>query len=296
MFSVISLKGANAFVEPLQDPISHLILRGFQRKVRDMEQVSEVQKIEILRNEIENFNEQLRYPYGKICMAENNATSNLFSRQYYAIKDLKNLIEVIDNENFVRYLFKTDEVFRDSWVAAKNRTFKWRKEILDHELLRGDSITSSTFGLFRSLKNDDDYIKKSTSGCIIAIRYSWQMIWRKFLNAKVAFNHVIENMDNNFIYRLSQIKPQLGTENFFMLAISKNNSIRMWLNVDEGLFKARPTTRLLKWVNCDIVSTDINPTWYLYAVINNNNSISSNDDNNSDRDDLSYDLAATTIY
>ena len=122
------------------------------------------------------------------------------------------------------------------------------------------------------------------------------MIWKKFLNARIAFSHILENKDNRYIYRLSKIKPTLGLEEkFFLLAINETNNIRLWINLEEGLYKARPTTRLLKWINIDSVSTDINPTWFLYAIKNNNNSVTS-DESNNDLDDLSQNFTATTIY
>ena len=295
MQSIVSLKGANAFIEALQDPISHLIIRGFQRRANEIDNISEYQKINILQQEIENFNEQLRYPYGKLCLAEANARSDDPARQYYAIKELIVLIEVIDSENFTRYLVKTDTSFNDAWATARNMTLTWRNEILSHELLRGDAITSTTLNLFRRLKHNDKYIKDTTLNCLRTIRFAWQMIWRKFLSAKTSLSHITENRDNNFIYRLTKLKPELNDQNYFLLGINKKNNIRMWVNLDDGLYKARPTTRKLKWVNIDTVNTKIKPLWYLYAVKNNNND-SSTENEVSDRDDLSYDFSATTIY
>jgi hypothetical protein len=35
------MKGANAFIEPLQDPIAHLIIRAFQRKAATISEITE---------------------------------------------------------------------------------------------------------------------------------------------------------------------------------------------------------------------------------------------------------------
>ena len=139
------MQGANAFIEPLQDPIAHLIMRAFQRKTATISDIAENRKIRILTDEIENFHDQLKYPFGKICMMERNAESDVITRQYYAVKELANIVEVIEDENFVRYLNETDGNFSDSWLIAKTKILNWHNEILEYELLKGDVITPSTF-------------------------------------------------------------------------------------------------------------------------------------------------------
>jgi hypothetical protein len=297
MISIIGMRGANAFVEPLQDPIAHLIMRAFQRKTADFENITETQKIDILLNEIENFHDQLRYPFGKICMMQRNAESQDFTRQYYAIKELSFITEVIEDENFVRYLKETDGNFADAWAISKNKILEWHKEILSYELLKGDVITSTTFNYFRAIKRDDNYILEKNIECVKAVKYAWQMIWHKFLNAKTAFSHITENRDNMFSYRLTRFRPSLENERYFLLGINAQNNLRLWANLEKGLFKARPTTRKLKWVKTDLQTTDITPVWWLYACEDNNAIIQTDKNNNvEDRDDLSYDFSATTIY
>ena len=291
------MQGANAFVAPLQDPVAHLIMRAFQRKTTTISEIAEDQKITILRDEIENFHDQLKYPFGKICMMERNAESDNHTRQYYALKELSNIIEVIEDENFVRYLKETDGKFADAWLIAKTKIINWHNEILNYELLKGDVITSSTFNYFRAVTNDDNYIKSTIISCVKAVKNAWQIIWYKFLNAKTAFSHILENKNNVFEYNLTKIKPELGLENYFVFAINTNNNIRLWANLTDGLFKARPTTRKLKWINTDSVSTNITPVWWLYASERiNNNAIIQTTKNTEDRDDLSYNFAASTIY
>ena len=64
MISIINIPGANAFIAPLQDPIAHLIMRAFQRKTATISEISEEEKRATLRDEIENFHDQLKYPFG----------------------------------------------------------------------------------------------------------------------------------------------------------------------------------------------------------------------------------------
>jgi hypothetical protein len=298
MISIIDMKGANAFIAPLQDPVAHLILRGFQRKTATISDIAENQKKQILRDEIENFHDQLRYPFGKICMMERNSDSVIFTRQYYAVKELSVIVEVIEDENFVRYLKETDGCFADAWLIAKTKIYNWQSEILEYELLKGDIITSSTFNYYRSVINDDNYIKESTKSCVKAVKNAWQLIWYKFLNAKVAFSHIIENKNNSFSYQLSNVKPEFDDEKYFVLAINANNNIRLWANPADGLFKARPTTRKLKWIHTDTISTNITPLWWLYAseMQNNNATIESVKTHDTVRDDLSNNFSASTIY
>jgi hypothetical protein len=298
MISIINMPGANAFVAPLQDPISHLILRAFQRKAATISEISEEEKQATLKDEIENFHTQLKYPFGKICMMERNAESDNFDRQYYAVKELSVIIEVIEDENFVRYLKETDENFANAWLMARSKIINWHKEILDYELLKSDVITSSTFNFFRAQLNDNNYIKRTTLSCVKAVKTAWQIIWYKFLDSKKSFAHITENRTNSFEYALTKNKPTLGHEKFFVLAINANNNIRLWANLEDGLFKARPTTRKLKWIKTDAVSTNITPVWWLYAseLGNNYATFQSLKDKLIDQDDLSNNFSATTIY
>ena len=298
MISIINMPGANAFIAPLQDPIAHLILRAFQRKAATISEISEEEKQETLKDEIENFHDQLKYPFGKICMMERNAESDIFNRQYYAVKELSVIIEVIEDENFVRYLKETDENFANAWLMARTKIINWHKEILDYELLRGDVITSSTFNYFRAQLNDNNYIKRTTLSCVKAVKHAWQIIWYKFLDAKKSFAHITENKTNSFEYVLTKNKPTLGHENYFVFAINANNNIRLWANLEDGLFKARPTTRKLKWINSNSLSTNITPVWWLYAakLENNDSTFQSLKDKPNDQDDLSYNFSATTVY
>ena len=290
------MQGANAFIEPLQDPVAHLIMRAFQRKTATISDITENQTKQILRDEIENFHDQLRYPFGKICMMERNAESDHITRQYYAVKELANIVEVIEDENFVRYLKETDGNFSDAWLIAKTKILNWHNEILAYELLKGDVITSSTFNFFRATVNDDNYVKKSTLSCVKAVKAAWQLIWYKFLNTKLCFSHITENKNNIFEYNLTQIKPEFENEKYFVLAINANNNIRLWANLADGLFKARPTSRRLKWINTSVFSTNITPSWWLYASENNNAIIHSSKDNTNDLDNLSCNFASSTIY
>jgi hypothetical protein len=230
-------------------------------------------------------------------MMERNAESDIITRQYYAIKELSFITEVIDDENFVRYLKETDGKFADAWSIAKNKILDWHAEILNYELLKGDVITTTTFNFFRTIKNNDNYVKDTTNDCVRAVKHAWQIIWHKFLDAKKAFSHVIENKNDNFEYKLTKTQPTLEDEKYFILSINNNNNIRLWANSAEGLFKARPTTRKLKWVSIDLRTTDTTPVWWLYArEYNNTAKIQSLKDTKKDRDDLSNDFSATTIY
>ena len=69
--------GIQSFAQPLQEPLSHLILKGFERKIKNLgRQINKRTIRSILSHEIENFNDQMRYPFGQIVMMERNIKSD----------------------------------------------------------------------------------------------------------------------------------------------------------------------------------------------------------------------------
>ena len=90
-------------------------------------------------------------------------------------------------------------------------------------------------------------------------------------------------------FDLVEKQPKFS-ENYFALAINADHELRLWHSCEGDIFKARPTTRPLKWVEVADFYTSKKLTWWIYV---DKTGESVKDPIN---EDLSEDLSATTIY
>ena len=115
----------------------------------------------------------------------------------------------------------------------------------------------------------------------------------KFNLTKSAFDYVLHNLNTEFAITLTKNKPQEGNTNIFALAIDNNEDIKLWIKLDNSLYKAKPSlTSPLKWLETEHICTETKSLWWLSAVGRPNIK-------NSDKSDvyieLLDDLSATTI-
>jgi hypothetical protein len=288
-------RGAQSFAQPLQEPISHLILMGFERRIKSVKSPLSKNIINtILNHEIDNFHDQLRYPFGQICMIEKNLKSSNQTNHYYAVKGLENITNLIDSENFTQMLIKTDPEFRQNWVDAKNLTNNWLNKMIRHEIADGIKVTPSTLQFLNRKNKNNDYVKTNTLECIAELKNSWQIIWRKFCDIKRSFDFILKDKNNaDITYGLVDYPPEVD-ENFFMVAIDELHNVRMWHAVKDVLYKSKATQRPTKWVKVEeIFSTKI-PKWWLFAKEKIRDTQGTHNCDLSD--DLSENLSTTTIY
>ena len=113
------IPGAPSFAEPIQGTIAHIIMSNFARRMRELP-IGQTDALILinLRIEIQLFHDQMKYPWGQLCMMEKNAMNTEPINQYYAIKALSNVVKIINKENFVKLMNKTDDDFNLLWRKA----------------------------------------------------------------------------------------------------------------------------------------------------------------------------------
>ena len=261
------IPGAPSFAEPIQGTIAHIIMLNFARRMKELP-VGQTNAMILLnlRIEIQLFNDQMRYPWGQLVMMENNALNSKPINQYYAIKSLSNVVKIINKENFVKIMIKTDADFNLLWQRAITEVNKFYTEIRELEILNLTHLTASTVTLFNRLKGKEDYLNESLMKAITQVKIAWQSIWAKFKATKKAFEYVLSDKNGNFDIKLSNTKPFIQDEILIILACNNNNEIRLWARSSVNLFKARVSTRQLKWVDTEKFHTNSNPAWWLYAI------------------------------
>jgi hypothetical protein len=261
------IPGAPSFAEPMQGSIAHIILMNYARKMEEFRsRDSEPLNILNLRNEIQLFHDQMKYPWGQLLMLEKNANNNSNLSQYYAIKALANVVNIIEKENFVKLLRKTDQEFETLWDSATKNVNKFLEEISKFELLDNKEITASTLSLFNQIKRERNYVQKSMIKAVGKIKVAWQTIWEKFKLTRKAFEYVLSDLNDAFEITLSREKPVVQDQVLFILAVNKYNEIRIWARGTSNLFKAVPAKRILKWNITEAIYTEMRTDWWLSAV------------------------------
>jgi hypothetical protein len=262
------IRGAPSFAEPIQGSIAHIIMLNFARKMEIFPQEGENLILLNLRIEIKLFHDQMKYPWGQILMLEKNANSEDQTNVYYAIKSLANVVKIINRENFVKVLNKTDPEFITLWQQATKEVDKFYEDMQKFEILQCSHITASTMSLYLKLKGEEHFLNKSLIKAVIMVKTAWQSIWEKFKLAKIAFNYVLSDKNSDFDIGLSKTKPLIHNDRMIMLSCDAKEKIRLWARTDVGLFKARVTLRPLKWETTDKIITTSEPIWWLYAIKN----------------------------
>ena len=85
------IPGIQKFAEPIQGSIAHIIMLNFARRMQKISSSRGDAMILLnLRIEIQLFHDQMKFPWGQICMLEKNALCTIPINQYYAIKALSN--------------------------------------------------------------------------------------------------------------------------------------------------------------------------------------------------------------
>jgi hypothetical protein len=261
------IPGATAFAEPMQGSIAHIILMNFARKMEEFRtRDSEPLTILTLRNEIQLFHNQMKYPWGQLLMLEKNAKTNIEINQYYALKSLTTVVKIIDRENFVKLLRTTDQEFEALWGAALKEAKKLIKEISRFEILENVEITASTLSLYNKIKREKDYVHKNLIKIVDKIKFAWQFIWDQFKLTRKAFDFVLSDLNDDFDIKLSKIKPFIQDESLLVVAVNKYSDIRLWGRGKAGIFKAVPAERLLKWKSVDQIDTEMRTDWWLSAI------------------------------
>jgi hypothetical protein len=260
------IRGAPAFAEPIQGSIAHIIMMNFTRKMEQFPQNGENMILLNFRIEIQLFHDQMKYPWGQICNLENNANSDKHVNIYYAIKSLANVVKIINRENFIRVLMKTDNDFATLWQQAITEVDKFYEDIQKIEILGCSNITASTVSLYNRINGAENEMKKSLTKAVTKVKVAWQTVWEKFKLTRTAFDYVLSDKNVNFDIKLTKIRPQDNNDIMIMLSCSSDEDIRLWARTDVGLFKARVTLRQIKWVVTEKIFTNSKPTWWLYAL------------------------------
>ena len=261
------IPGATKFAGPMQGSIAHIILMNYARKMEEFRtRDSESLIILTLRNEIQLFHDQMKYPWGQLLMLEKNANSDIEVNRYYAIKSLTNVVNIIEQENFVKLLRTTDQEFESLWEPAIGLANKLLKEISKFEILENVEITASTLSLFNKIKREKDYVNKTLVKIVDCIKTAWQSIWDKFKLVKKSFEYVLSDLNEDYDIKLSKTQPYIQDESLFIIAINKYSNIRLWGRGKSSLFKAVPAERLLKWKSVDHIYTEMRTDWWLSAI------------------------------
>jgi hypothetical protein len=260
--------GLQSFSDPLQDSVSHVILINYVRKINTMKSpISNAMKRVILDAEIQLFHNQMKYPWGKIVMLEKNAENSNQQNQYYAIKDLYTVIKIIQKENFVRLLVKTDPEFKNLLNKSITLVNELLKKLQSKEILGFTGLTASTFALFEANNNNNFNVKLQVINCVKTIKIAWQNTWTKFKLAKNAFEFVLHDLNTEFEIKLKNSQPSTNYDDMFILAIDNNEDIRIWIRLNGKLFKAKPSSGgPLKWVETDEFIIEKTTSWWLSAT------------------------------
>jgi hypothetical protein len=291
------IPGLQSFADPLQGSIAHIILINFVRRMNVVSnQGSRALKNITLIGELQLFHDQMKHPWGKILNLESNAKSTIDQNQYYALKDLKLIIGIIERENFVKLLLKTDKEFNNLWFKAVKTTNELLDNVSKKDILGYKDLTASTFALFLfENRNQEFNLSLNLIECVKTIKVAWQNIWAKYNATKNAFNYILRDQNSEYIIRLGIEEPENLFENMFAMAINTEEEIRIWVRLNGSIKKSRPSTRALKWIESERIHTDMNPkpSWWLTAIENNNlaDILSTASEFN-----LREDLTNTTIY
>ena len=168
------IPGAPSFAEPIQGTIAHIIMLNLARRMKELPLGQTDAMILLnLRIEIQLFNDQMRYPWGQLVMMENNALKAKPINQYYAIKSLSNVVMIINKENFVKLMIKTDADFNLLWQKAIAQVNTFYTEIKKLEILNFTHLTASTITLFNRLKGKEDYLNESLMKAITQVKIAW---------------------------------------------------------------------------------------------------------------------------
>ena len=270
--------GSHSFAYPLQGPISHLILRGFERRMAKRKKPHLLRTIRaVLKEEIDLFHNQLKFPFGQICSMQRNIKENTECNTYYAIKTLSTIIGIIECENYVQTLLFTDLEFKISWRDIKLKVKDWLEVITTNELDEGLHLTPSTLNLNTTAQREK--IREDARVLIEGVKDSWQIIWRQFNDVKRAFEFVLVDQPNSdLIYNITDFKPSF-IDDFFNLSIDSEHNIRLWHSKNKIISKAMAKNKPIAWSKVDEVYTSTKPTWYIYVkkLLLNNQSDSENE-------------------
>ena len=260
------IPGAPTFAEPIQGSIAHIIMMNFARRMRELP-IGQTNALILinLRLEIQLFHDQMKYPWGQIVNMERNAEQNTPMTNYYAIKSLSNIVKIINRENFVKLLYKTDLEFYNIWRKSMTEVDKFYDKIQKFEILDLNNLTASTISLHINTSRENN-LNQLLLEAIKQVKIAWQTIWEKFKLTRTAFDYVLSDKNHNFEIKLSNRKPFIQDEIMIMLSCNNSDEIRLWARTDINLYKARASTRKLKWVVTDGIYTKSNPTWWLYAI------------------------------
>ena len=260
------IPGAPSFAEPIQGSIAHIIMMNFTRRMESHVGAGEAMILLNLRIEIQLFHDQMKYPWSQIRTLEQNSQSDDQLSRYFAIKSLANVVKLINRENFVKIMFKTDTDFCQTWKQAMKEVEKFYGNLKNLEILSLNSISASTFALYNENNGDKNDLMKSLKETIKKVKGAWQSIWVKFNQTRSAFDYVLSEKNGNFDIKLSRTKPFVQDEILIILSCNTNNQIRLWARPKINLFKTRVTYRPNKWVITEDISTKSSPTWWLYAI------------------------------
>ena len=286
----IDIRGAETIINGLEDCIAHLIIGNFERKMRSESNKSN--KLIELQLEIDYFNDQMRFPYGQICMMEKNLDSKTNLKLYYAIKNLPGLLFNIDNEIYTQRMIESNLEFKHLWDTAKNLTNNLLFKLKCFERPSAPNIVMST--LVRIIKKGNIDVAKETNECFDAIKQAWQKIWERFNIVRNAFRFITDNSESEFTTALTEVEPPQGTLDYFFLAVDNHQRVRLFAKLGGIKYKARPANRVLKWVKVSELLTDTLPTWWISVIRKpSRNLITIKEESDLDR---TFSLSNTTIY
>jgi hypothetical protein len=261
------IPGAPTFAEPVQGTIVHIIMMNYARRIEILpDNQSEAMILMNLRIEIQLFHDQMKFPWGQIVMLERNALCVKPINQYYAIKALTNVVKIINRENFIKLLLKTDQDFRLLWQEATKEVIKFYEDMKDLEILDLDHVTASTVALYTKTVGKENDLNKKLIKAVNRVKIAWQSVWAKFNQTRKCFDYVLSDKNENFDIKLTNTQPTVRDEIMIMLSVNDNNEVRLWARSNISLFKARIANRHLKWVETERIFTTSEPTWWLYAI------------------------------
>ena len=220
----VDIRGAETIVNGLEDCIAHLIMGNFERKMSSS--LKKSNRLIELQAEIDYFNDQMRFPYGQICMMEKNLDAKTDLKLYYVIKNLPGLLFNIDNEIYTQKLAESNTEFQHLWANAKNETNALLFKLKTFERPSAPNICMST--LSRIIKANKFNVAKETNECFTAIKLAWQKIWERFNVVRNSFRYITDNSESEFRISLATVEPPQGTLDYFFLSVDNQQRIRLF--------------------------------------------------------------------
>ena len=171
-----SVVGNENFGNILQRPMMHSIFREF---IINIKSNPNGDAFKMLHDSVLEMRNTMQYPFGRIEMTRKNLYNDDPKTSFYAIKELENLPDIIEAEDYISRTLILDQNFKFEWLAARAAVSELIIEIKVYAINAELPITAGALNRFIKVRGQE-YFSETAKMSLMKLRQAWQQIWHSY--------------------------------------------------------------------------------------------------------------------